>query len=55
MTMQLICDGYRYEIEDDWLTITHSESEVVRLPLVPDVEGERPNAGEWQQVSLNHF
>lgn len=49
------CDGCCFAIEVTDLVVGKDGTELMRLPLVPKVEGEGLNLTEWQQVADAHW
>lgn len=53
--MRLLNNGYLFEIDGVDLVVTQSGRPCMRLPLVPRIEGENPEAGSWEELDAEHF
>jgi hypothetical protein len=53
--MHLECDGHRFELDGGHLVIGRDGVTLLRLPLIPAVEGEKITIGAWKKVGEKHF
>ena len=53
--MQLECDGCDFVVDRSSLQIMQGGNLLTTLPLIPHVEGETFEPGEWEQVATQHL
>ena len=53
--MQLIHNGCQFTLNGPILEITKEDRTLMKLPLIPHVEGETFEAGTWEQIGDDHF
>lgn len=53
--MHLLHNEFRFEIVGSELAVSQAETELMRLPLAPMLEGQSVQVGGWREKSTEHF
>ena len=53
--MQIISNGCQFNLNGTILEVTKDDQELMKLPLIPYVDGETFQAGSWEKAGTDHY